>query len=255
VNSRRLSSGGRIDRTKPVSFHFNGRRYGGFAGDTLASALLANDVAVVSRSFKLHRPRGIVGAGAEEPNAIVQLGSGAATIPNQRATEVELHDGLTARSSKGWPGLRFDIGAITDHFGRVFAAGFYYKTFMWPRALWKYYERFIRASAGFGVAPTQPDPDRYAHRNAHCDVLVTGAGPAGLIAALTAARAGARVIVADNQNEPGGSLLFGADHIAGAPAAEWIAASIRELQSNPNVTLLQRSTVFGYNDLNFVAVA
>jgi sarcosine oxidase subunit alpha len=203
----------------------------------------------------LHRPRGIVGAGAEEPNAIVQLGSGAATIPNQRATEIELHDGLTARSSKGWPGLRFDIGAITDRFGRVFAAGFYYKTFMWPRALWKYYERFIRASAGFGVAPTQPDPDRYAHRNAHCDVLIAGAGPAGLIAALTAARAGARVIVADNQNEPGGSLLFGADRIAGAPAAEWIDATIRELRSNPDVTLLQRSTVFGYYDHNFVAIA
>jgi sarcosine oxidase subunit alpha len=255
VNSRRVSFGGRIDRSRPLTFRFNGKNYGGLAGDTLASALLANDVALVNRSFKLHRPRGIVGAGAEEPNAIVQVGTGAATIPNLRATQVELYDGLVARSSKGWPALRFDVGVINDRFSRVFAAGFYYKTFMRPKALWKYYEHFIRASAGFGVAPTDVDPDRYAHQNAHCDVLVAGGGPAGLIAALLAARSGARVILADEQSEFGGSLLFASDPIDGRPAVEWIAATVAELQALENVTLLPRSTAFGYYDHNFVAIA
>ena len=255
VNSRRVSFAGRIDRSQPLTFRFNGKSYRGFAGDTLASALLANDVALVSRSFKLHRPRGIVGAGAEEPNAIVQVGSGARTIPNLRATQVELYDGLEARSSRGWPGLRFDIGAITDRFSRVFAAGFYYKTFMRPKALWKYYEYFIRAAAGFGVAPTDADPDHYAHRNAHCDVLVAGGGPAGLMAALVAAKSGARVILADEQNEFGGSLLFATDLIDGRPATDWVAATVAELQALDNVTLLPRSTVFGYYDHNFLAIA
>ncbi|MEM7294952.1 MAG: 2Fe-2S iron-sulfur cluster-binding protein, partial [Pseudomonadota bacterium] len=141
MNFRRVSSGGRIDRSQPISFTFNGKRYQGFAGDTLASALLANDVVLVSRSFKLHRPRGIVGAGAEEPNAIVQVGTGASAIPNLRATQVEIYEGLVARSCKGWPGLRFDIGSLNNFFSRVFAAGFYYKTFMWPKSLWQYYER------------------------------------------------------------------------------------------------------------------
>ncbi|MDA0680693.1 MAG: sarcosine oxidase subunit alpha family protein [Proteobacteria bacterium] len=251
----RLKTGGRIDRTRPLNFRFNGKTYSGFAGDTLASALLANDVALVSRSFKLHRPRGIVGAGAEEPNAIVQVGTGASTLPNMRATQVELYDGLEARSTKGWPNLRFDLAALNDRFSKVFGAGFYYKTFMRPKAFWKYYERFIRASAGFGIAPTEPDPDSYEHRNAHCDVLVAGGGPAGLMAALVAARSGARVIIADEQNEFGGSLLSGSESIDGKPAAEWVNAVIAELRDRGNVTVLTRSTVFGYYDHNFIAVA
>ena len=255
MNSRRASRGGRIDRSQPLSFRFNGRVYGGFAGDTLASALLANDVALVSRSFKLHRPRGIVAAGAEEPNAIVQVGSGATTIPNLRATQVELYDGLVARSCKGWPSLRFDIGAINNSFSRVFAAGFYYKTFMRPKALWPYIERFIRASAGFGVAPTEPDPDHYAHQNAHCDVLVAGGGPAGLVAALLAGRSGARVILADEQSEFGGMLLSTNEVIDGKPGSDWLAAILAELRTLANVTLLPRTTAFGYYDHNFVALA
>jgi sarcosine oxidase subunit alpha len=255
VQVNRLKNGGRIDRTRPLEFRFNGKHYTGFAGDTLASALLANDVTLVSRSFKLHRPRGILGAGAEEPNAIVQVGNGASALPNMRATQVELYDGLEARSTKGWPSLRFDLAALNDRFGRVFGAGFYYKTFMRPKAFWKYYERFIRASAGFGTAPDLPDPDIYEHRNAHCDVLVAGGGPAGLMAALVAARSGARVIIADEQCEFGGSLLSGAFLIDGQPAIDWSGKIVAELAERDNVTLLTRSTVFGYYDHNFVAIA
>ena len=156
----RLDKGGRIDRSQPLTFRFNGKSYECFVGDTLASALLANGVSLVGRSFKLHRPRGIVGSGAEEPNAIMQIGTGAQLLPNQRATQVVLYDGLEARSSKGWPGLRFDVGAINDVFAPMLGAGFYYKTFMYPRALWKFYESLIRHSAGFGKSPTQADPDQ-----------------------------------------------------------------------------------------------
>jgi len=255
MNSRRLDSGGRIDRSQTIGFRFNGRRYQGFAGDTLASALLANDVAVLGRSFKLHRPRGLVGSGAEEPNAILQLGSAAATIPNQRATETELHEGLVAQSTRGWPSLKLDLGALNNAFSRLFGAGFYYKTFMWPRSFWKFYERAIRAAAGLGKAPRQPDPDHYAHRNEHCDVLVVGAGPAGLMAALTAARCGARVLLADEQIEAGGMLLSSKDVIDGMPAAQWLAETVHELQQLENVRLLSRSTVTGYYDHNFAVIA
>jgi len=207
LQPNRLEKGGRIDRSQPISFRFNGKTYEGYVGDTLASALLANGISIVNRSFKLHRPRGIIGSGAEEPNAIMQIGSGAESLPNMRATQVALYDGLEARSTKGWPGLRFDIGAINSVLAPVLGAGFYYKTFMYPRSLWKYYEKFIRHSAGFGKSPTRPDPDHYEHRNAHCDILIAGAGPAGLMAALTAAHSGARVIIADDQDQFGGSLL------------------------------------------------
>jgi len=197
VQINRLKDGGRIDRTQALSFRFNGKKMQGYAGDTLASALLANGVSVVGRSFKLHRPRGIVGCGAEEPNAIMQIGDGATTVPNLRATQVELYDGLIASSVKGWPSVEFDISGINNLFGRVFSAGFYYKTFMRPQSLWHLYEKFIRKSAGLGKAPLVADPDTYEHRNKHCDVLVAGAGPAGLMAALAAVSAGSRVILAD----------------------------------------------------------
>jgi sarcosine oxidase subunit alpha len=255
MQPNRLAQGGRIDRSSPLSFRFDGRKYEGYAGDTLASALLANGVSIVGRSFKLHRPRGIVGSGAEEPNAILQIGEGATAQPNLRATQVELYDGLVARSTRGWPRARFDLGAINDLFSRVFSAGFYYKTFMRPKSGWPVFERVIRASAGFGTAPAQDDPDTYEHRNAHCDVLVAGGGPAGLMAATAAAEAGARVILADEQNEFGGVLL-GAEHeIGGAASAEWLQRTVADLAARENVTLLPRSTVFGYYDHNFLAIA
>ncbi len=251
----RLPTGGRVDRSRALTFSFDGNALQGFAGDTLASALIANDLHLVGRSFKLRRPRGIVGSGAEEPNAILQIGEGAAAQPNLRATQVELRDGLVARTTRGWPGVRFDVGAISDTFGRMLGAGFYYKTFMYPRSWWKLYEHAIRRSAGFGAAPTAADPDSYEHMNAHCDVLVAGGGPAGLMAALTAATSGARVILADEQNEFGGSLLACTDDIDGAPAAEWVAAVVDELSNHADCTLLPRSTVFGYHDHNFLTIA
>ena len=255
MQPNRLQQGGRIDRTRPLTFSFDGEVCEGFAGDTLASALIAGDLSLVGRSFKLRRPRGIVGSGAEEPNAIMQVGAGAAAQPNLLATQVELHEGLVAHTTKGWPGVRFDVGAINDIFGRMLSAGFYYKTFMYPRLLWKLYERLIRASAGFGRSPAAPDPDTYEHMNAHCDVLVAGGGPAGLMAALAAARSGARVILADEQNEFGGSLLACTESIDGKPAAEWAAGVVAELRNHPDCTLLPRSTVFGYHDHNFLTIA
>ena len=250
----RLAEGGRIDRSRPLSFSFNGRSYMGYAGDSLASALLGSGVRLVGRSFKYHRPRGIVGSGPEEPNAIVQAGTGATTTPNLRATELELHDGLMASTVKGWPSLGFDLMAVTDRLHRLLVAGFYNKTFMRPRALWNLYEHFIRQAAGMGVAPELPDPDAYTHRNAHCDVLVAGAGPAGLMAALAAARSGARVIVADERSEPGGSLLRETGSLDGSPATDWLGAVVDELAANPEVTVLPRSTVFGYYDHNFLTL-
>ena len=253
--SQRLPTGGRVDRSQPLSFRFDGRRYKGFAGDTLASALLANGVSIVGRSFKLRRPRGIVGSGAEEPNAIMQIGKGAHAQPNLRATQVELYDGLVAKTTKGWPGARFDLGVINDAFSKVFSAGFYYKTFMRPKSWWHLYERFIRASAGFGRAPTEEDPDRYEHRNAHCDVLIAGGGPSGLAAALAAGQAGARVILADDQSEFGGSLLSAKQRVGNVAATEWVRQTVETLAALDNVTLLPRSTVFGYYDHNFLAIA
>lgn len=254
MQSNRLDAGGRINRTRLLNFRFNGKKLQGFAGDTLASALLANGISVVGRSFKLHRPRGIVGCGAEEPNAIMQIGKGATTLPNLRATQVELYEGLIATSTKGWPSVNFDISALNNRLSRILGAGFYYKTFMRPKALWRLYEKLIRRSAGFGTAPTAADPDKYEHQNIHCDVLVAGAGPAGLMAAMAAASAGARVIIADEQGEFGGSLLDRDVLIDGKSGCDWLLETTRKLQMMDNVTLLPRSTVFGYYDHNFVTI-
>ncbi|MFQ5634932.1 MAG: 2Fe-2S iron-sulfur cluster-binding protein, partial [Gammaproteobacteria bacterium] len=251
----RLERGGRIDRSRPLGFRFNGRSLQGFAGDTLASALLASGVVTVGRSFKLHRPRGIVGSGAEEPNAIMQIGAGASTVPNSRATQVQLYEGLRARSTKGWPSVNHDIAAINDVFGRLLGAGFYYKTFMYPKGFWEHYESLIRRTAGLGSSPRVADPDHYEHRNAHCDVLVAGAGPAGLMAALAAARSGARVLIADEQNEFGGTLLSTREEINRQPAAEWLAEVLDQLAAFDDVIMLPRSTVFGYFDHNFLGIA
>ncbi len=249
---QRLESGGRINREGPVSFQFNGRTYQGFEGDSLASALLANGVDVVARSWKYHRPRGVIGHGAEEPNALVQWGTGAETVPNARATQVELFDGLLAASVNCWPSVDFDLWSLTSRFARLLPAGFYYKTFMWPRSFWHKYESVIRRASGFGVSPREPDPDDYVKRNTHCDVLVVGAGPAGLAAALSAARAGARVILADEQSEFGGNLLGSSEEIDGASGAAWAAGVIAELAETDGVRLLARTTVTGYYDHNFL---
>lgn len=254
--SHRLPRGGRIDRARRLRFTFNGRSYEGHPGDTLASALLANGVTLVARSWKYHRPRGIVGAGVEEPNAIVQLETGARTVPNARATEIELYNGLVASSVNCWPGPELDLMAAARLFSRLMPAGFYYKTFMWPKNLWMKYEHYIRKASGLGSSPGQPDPDSYDKMNAHCDVLVAGGGPAGLAAALAAAHAGARVILADEQSEFGGALLsLRETTIDGVPAAEWAGQAVRQLSSMPNVRLLSRSTVFGYHDYNFLTMA
>jgi sarcosine oxidase subunit alpha len=262
-HTHRLRSGGRIDRATSLAFSFNGRHYEGHPGDTLASALLANGIRVVARSFKYHRPRGIVSAGVEEPNAIVQLDEGAYTVPNARATGVELYEGLVARSVNAWPSVDFDVMGVNRVLMGLMPAGFYYKTFMWPAKLWKKYEHWIRKAGGLGRASELPDPERYDRMNAHCDVLVAGGGPAGLAAAWAAGRAGARVILADEQPEFGGSLLSVRGHddgendaiaIDGAPAADWVARIVAELATMPEVRLLPRSTVFGYQDHNFLTL-
>ena len=252
----RLSQGGRVDRSQPLTFTFNGETYQGFAGDSLAAALLANGVDVVGRSFKYSRPRGIVAAGAEEPNAVLQIGgTEAAQIPNVRATQQALYAGLTATSVNGWPSVNTDLmGILGKVGGGMMPPGFYYKTFMYPQNLWLTYEKYIRKAAGLGRAPKANDPDLYDHLNQHCDVLVVGAGPAGLAAALAAGRSGARVILADEQEAFGGSLLATRETLDGKPAADWAEAVIAELESMPEVTLLPRATVNGYHDHNFLTI-
>ncbi len=241
----RLPEGGAIDRSQPIGFSFDGRRFEGYAGDTLASALLANGVHLIGRSFKYHRPRGILSAGTEEPNAIVQLESGRRAVPNLKATTVELYEGLAASSVNCWPSVGFDLMAVNDLAHRLIPAGFQYKTFMWPHGGWHVYERPIRRMAGLGRAPDGPDPDRYERMNAHCDVLVVGAGPAGLAAAREAGRSGARVVLADEDSLPGGTLLGSAD-------TGWLGETTAELEALENVRVLTRTTVTGYFDHNFL---
>ncbi|MEP7209028.1 MAG: sarcosine oxidase subunit alpha family protein [Casimicrobiaceae bacterium] len=251
----RLATGGVIDRDRPLRFTFDGRPYAGYHGDTLASALLANGVHLVARSFKYHRRRGIVAAGSEEPSAIVQLDVGARTEPNVRATVVELYDGLVAASQNRWPSLGFDIGAMVNAASRLVPAGFYYKTFMWPPSprAWLFYEHWIRRAAGMGRAATAADPDRYAHRHAHCDVLVIGGGPAGLAAARAAAARGARVIVCDEHATWGGSLRGSSASVDDKDAATWIEGTLAALAVG-EVTLLPRTTAFGYYDHDLVGL-
>ena len=256
VQNYRLPSGGRINRKKVCTFRFNNRYYKGYEGDTLASALLANGVDVVGRSFKYSRPRGIMCAGVEEPNAIVQIGSTEATqVPNVRATEQALYDGLVSSSVKGWPSVRFDAMSLIGKLaGGAMGPGFYYKTFMFPAFMWETYEKFIRKAAGLGRASKERDPDNYDHMNHHVDVMIVGGGATGLIAALAAARAGSRVLIADEQNEMGGALLHGATDIDGKPALEWVQSVCDELDENPNVVRLVRSVVTGLHDHNFLTI-
>jgi sarcosine oxidase subunit alpha len=257
VAAYRVPGQGRLSGARPAAFTFDGHGYGGLEGDTLASALIANGVHLVGRSFKYHRPRGILSAGSEEPNALVGIHREAARkTPNVRATVQELYDGLAAVSQNRWPSLKFDVGAVADRAGPAISAGFYYKTFMWPKVAWKHlYEPRIRAAAGLGVAPDQPDPDHYASRFAHCEVLVIGGGAAGLATALAAAETGVRVIVCDEQAEFGGALRFetGA-RIDGANGWDWAQQTAAKLAAMDNVRVLPRTTAFGYYAQNFVGL-
>lgn len=254
--SHRLPHGGLVDRQSPREFTFDGRRYAGYAGDTLASALLANDVRLVGRSFKYHRPRGILSAGNEEPNALVELRTGARREPNTRATVIELYDGLVAASQNRWPTLAFDIMAANSLLGSVLSAGFYYKTFMWPAAFWeKVYEPLIRRAAGLGRAAGVADPDHYEKATAFCDVLVIGSGPAGLMAALAAGRAGARVILCEDDFRIGGRLLAERQPVQNKAGGAWVADVEAELGALPDVQILRRTAVFGaYDQRAFAAV-
>lgn len=248
----RLPTGGRIDRGQPLTFSLDGRTLSGFQGDTLASAILANGVRLVGRSFKYHRPRGFLSAGVEEPNGLFTLGSGGRTDPNVAGTVTELFKGLEARCQNAWPSVQFDLMAVNSLASPLLSAGFYYKTFMGPaRGSWMFYEPFIRKAAGLGQGVHERDPDRYETRHAFADVLVIGGGPAGLSAAVTAGRAGARVVLAEQDFLLGGSLLL--ESVA-SEADSWRQQMLRELGSLPNVEILTRTTAFGLYDGNTVAL-
>ena len=245
----RVDGKGMIDRAQSVAFSFDGRRLTGFEGDTLASALIANDIRVVARSFKYHRPRGILTAGSEEPNALMAVGPEQARMPNVRATVQELYEGLQATSQNRWPSLKYDVLAVNDLFAPFLGAGFYYKTFMWPRKFWEgLYEPLIRRAAGIGTLPRAHDTGRYERAYAFCDLLVIGSGPAGLMAALTAARAGADVILADEDSRFGGRLNGETHEVGSAPGHRWAAGVVAELGGMANVRLMRRTTVTGVYD-------
>ncbi len=252
----RLASGGLVDRTHRIAFTFDGRQHLGHPGDTLASALIANGVRLVGRSFKYHRPRGIMTAGPEEPNALVELRTGARREPNTRATMIELYEGLEASSQNRWPSLRHDLMSLNGLLGPVLSAGFYYKTFMWPAHWWeKVYEPLIRRAAGLGHASCESDPDHYEKAHLHCDLLIIGAGPAGLMAALTAGRAGLRVVLAEEDFRLGGRLLSDRHLINALPALDWVRDAEEELAVLPEVRILRRTSVVAtYDHGTFAAI-
>ena len=252
TQSHRLSEGGRIDRSRQISFRFDGESYRGHEGDTLASALAANGVRLLARSFKYHRPRGQIAPGIDEPNALVTLREGGRREPNTPATTIELYDGLVAESQNRWPSLERDVMAVNGLLSPFFSAGFYYKTFMGPtRKSWMLYEHFIRRAAGLGEAGREDDPDHYEKMQAFCDVLIIGGGPAGLAAALAASRAGARVILAEQQPELGGALL---DRPAGGETDDWLDGTRAALGALENVRILTRTSAFGVYDNNVVGL-
>jgi len=244
----RLRRGGRIDRSRPLAFSFNGRPMSGYRGDSLASALLANGITLFARSFKYHRPRGVLSAGEEEPCALLEIGSGAGCAPTSRAPLVPLTAGLAARSQNCWPGVRFDVGRVIDFTHGLWPAGFYNKTFKWPA--WRVWENLVRRSAGMGRPLTEPDPDHYEQVNAHCDLLICGGGPAGLTAALTAGRAGARVMLVEQDEEFGGVLNWEQVRLDGEEGTEWVRRQVAQLRELGNVMLLPRTTATGVYDHN-----
>ena len=257
TNEYRLSSGGQINRSESISFKFNGKTLYGYKGDTLASALLANGIHLVGRSFKYHRPRGILTSGVEEPNALVQIiKDKGKTDPNLRATQIEIYEGLNATSQNSWPSVNFDLGSINNLFSPIIPAGFYYKTFMWPANLWEnVYEYFIRKAAGLGKSPTKKDPDIYDHCYYHCEVLIVGAGPAGLVAAKTALNAGKKVLLVDERPNFGGNLNFSNkdyNKINELAPLEWIKKTCLELQKNKNIKILSRTSVAAYHNYNYL---
>ena len=251
----RIKDKGYINRNKLINFQFNGKNFTGYEGDTLASALLANGIHLVGRSFKYHRPRGFFAAGVDEPNAKLQVQLNGHSEPNVNATEIELVEGLSATSQNCWPSVEFDIGAINNFLNKFFPAGFYYKTFMWPKSFWyKVYEPFIRKAAGLGVASVEKDKERYEHKFEYCDLLVTGSGPAGLASAYAAAKSGAKVILAEDKHRFGGSLLMDDVSIDNLSGKDWSDKIISELKEMPNVTVKNRSQVFGYYDHNMMVM-
>ena len=257
-NNFRLESGEGINQTEKISFKFNGKTLFGYKGDSLASALLANGIHLIGRSFKYHRPRGILGSGSEEPNALVQIikdKDKAKTDPNVRATQIEIYEGLEAQSQNCWPNVKFDIGEINSIFSSILPAGFYYKTFMWPSKLWRKYEYFIRKSAGLGKSPTEKDPDKYDHKYYHCDVLIVGGGPAGITAALMAAKSGNKILLVDEKPEFGKNLLSSSKEnikINDLSPAEWIKVKRKELLNFKNIKTLNRTTVSAYHNYNYL---
>ena len=256
TKSLRVKTGKIIDETYRISFKFNGKTYYGFKGDTLASALLANDVHLVGRSFKYHRPRGIMTAGSEEPNAIIQLHKNSSrTEPNVRATEVEIYEGLEASSQNCWPSVDFDIGGINNFLSPLLPAGFYYKTFMWPASFWEKYEYFIRKSAGLGKSPTEPDPDVYEHKYVHCDVLVIGSGISGIMAAKTAAKNGLQTLLVDEKPILGGSTIYQNSEnfkINNQNSGSWLEKEINEIKKLSNLDIKVRTSVAAYHGYNFL---
>ncbi|VAW01665.1 Sarcosine oxidase alpha subunit, partial [hydrothermal vent metagenome] len=245
----RIEGAGLINRDKPIGFSFDGRQYQGFEGDSLASALMANDIGLVGRSFKYHRPRGVMTAGSEEPNGLVTIGLEAGQEPNVRATTAELYEGMLARSQNRWPSLNWDLLSINDLAAPFLGAGFYYKTFMWPRAFWeRVYEPIIRRAAGLGALSGKPDADRNERAFAHCDLLVIGAGPAGLMAAWMAAKSGADVIICDEDTRLGGRLNGETLEVGGKPGHEWARGITAKLKAMDNVRVMTRTTVTGAYD-------
>ncbi len=255
-NNLRINKNNFIDQTVRISFKFNGKKLFGYKGDTLASALLANNIHLVGRSFKYHRPRGIMTCGSEEPNAIVQVGKDSSlTDPNVRATEIELYEGLEAFSQNCWPSVNFDIGAINNFLSPLLPAGFYYKTFMWPASFWEKYEFFIRHSAGLGKSPTKPDQDLYDHQYVHCDVLVIGGGISGILSAKLSAEKGLNTILIDDKSYLGGSTIYQDDDIFkinNETSNVWLKNLIEKIKKIPNLTIKNRTSVAAFHGYNYL---
>ena len=255
MNISRFKNNKNINSSEKISFYFDRKKYYGFKGDTLASALLANNIFLLGRSFKYHRPRGLLSAGSEEPNGIVQLESGNITEPNRRVTEILLYEGLKATSQNRWPNIKYDFGAINDLLSPFFPAGFYYKTFMWPANFWKKYEFFIRHAAGLGKSPKADDPDQYEHFHYHCDLIIVGSGISGLYAAEMATEQGLKVLLVEQEDELGGSILADQnsdEKINDLSLIEWKNKILNYLKNKNNIKILKSTTLFAYMHYNYL---